>query len=109
MNQSEKDLLKMQHPNREALITVFGKVDEGTDIYIAELSLRLNSPMEAVTFYYKKDGPELAVRDITAADKAGTAVNDTKIADTRPSETDDSPESAEQEEENASSDSQVEQ
>jgi uncharacterized protein (DUF342 family) len=109
MNQSEKDLLKRQHPNRDALITVFGKVDEGTDIHIAELSLRLSSPMEAVTFYYKEVGPELAVRDITAADKAGTEANDSTLADPRPSETEDSPEPAEPEEEKASSDSQVDQ
>lgn len=105
MNQSEKDLLKKQHPNREALITVFGKANEGTEFHIGELSLRLSSPMEAVTFYYKKDGPEIAVRDITAADKAGTSANDSSVVDTRPSE---APDPAEQDNE-AAPDSQLDQ
>jgi uncharacterized protein (DUF342 family) len=108
MNQSEKDLLKRQYPNREARITVFGKVNEGTELHIAELSLRLSSPMEAVTFFYKEDGPVLAFRDITAADKAGSAANDSMVDAPRPSETHVSPEPAEQEEE-TSSDSQADQ
>ena len=53
MTHSEKDLTGKLYPNRDAKITVFGQVDEGTEIHIAELSLRISSPVSGTTFYYK--------------------------------------------------------
>jgi uncharacterized protein (DUF342 family) len=97
MNQSEKELHPRLHSNREALVTVFGKVSEGTDIHIAELSLRVSSPMESLTFYYESDGPRIATRDIRAGDNEGgekadivkpdTAKADTGKSDNEPIET----------------------
>lgn len=69
MEKSLKDLLDKRYPNRDAVITVFGKVDEGTEIHICELSMRVNSSREAVCFYYDTEGPRIAARSITAADR----------------------------------------
>jgi hypothetical protein len=69
MEKSLKDLLDKRYPNRDAVITVFGKVDEGTEIHICELSMRVHSSREAVCFYYDTEGPRIAARSITAADR----------------------------------------
>jgi len=69
MNRSLKELLTQRYPNQEAVISVSGTVAEGTDIHICELSMRLNSPHEAVTFYYDSEGPRISTRSLTAAEK----------------------------------------
>ena len=69
MEKSSKELLGKRYPNREAVITVIGKAMEGTQIHICELSLRLDSPVEAVSFYYDAEGPRIATRSLTASDK----------------------------------------
>jgi len=69
MNQSSKELLAQRYPNQEAVISVSGKIAEGTDIRICELSMRLNSPHEAVTFFYDPEGPRISTRSLTAAEK----------------------------------------
>ncbi|MCK5735713.1 MAG: DUF342 domain-containing protein, partial [Spirochaetaceae bacterium] len=69
MNQSSKELLEKRYPNQNAVITIFGKVNEGTEIHICELTTRVNSLQEAVTFFYDPDGPRISFRSITAADK----------------------------------------
>ena len=71
MKQTEKDLQTQIYPNQNARITVFGKVDEGTEIHICELSMRVGTALEAVTFFYDPDGPRIMTRDLTAKDKAG--------------------------------------
>lgn len=68
---SEKELAGRQYPNRDALITVFGKALEGTDVHIAELSHRIGTPVEAVTFFYDPEGPRIATREISEREKAG--------------------------------------
>jgi len=69
MNESLKDLLDQRFPNREASVTVLGRADEGTEINICELSMRLNAPQEAGTFFYDAEGPRISFRSLTAADK----------------------------------------
>lgn len=70
---SEKELVGRQHPNQEALITVFGKVMEGTEIHIAELSHRVSTPIEAVTFFYDPEGLRITTREIRESEKIGFA------------------------------------
>lgn len=84
LKQSEKELISRQHPNREALVTVFGKVMEGTDIHIAELSHRVGTQAEAVTFYYDPEGPRIATRDITEREKAGFSEPEAQAPEQKP-------------------------
>jgi len=69
MTKSSKELLDKRYPNQGAVVTVIGKIAEGTEIHICELSMHLSSPMEAVTFFYDEEGPRISTRSLTTADK----------------------------------------
>lgn len=98
MKQSEKDLRTQLYPNQNARITVFGKVDEGTEIHICELSMRVGTALEAVTFYYETDGSRISTRDLTTRDKAGDDASDDETPSRVPPENDAPAEPVEQEE-----------
>ena len=70
MKRSEKELADQRHPCRKARLIVFGQADVGTEIIIGGLSLRLSKAAEKTVFYYDPDGPRIAVRALTEADKA---------------------------------------
>ncbi len=74
MTKSSKELLDKRYPNQDAVVTVIGKITEGTEIHICELSMHLSSPMEAVTFFYDEDGPRISTRSLTASDKKNAEV-----------------------------------
>ncbi|MCK5248853.1 MAG: hypothetical protein KAJ98_02755, partial [Spirochaetaceae bacterium] len=98
MKQSEKDLRTQLYPNQNARITVFGKVDEGTEIHICELSMRVGTALEAVTFYYETDGSRISTRVLTTRDKAGDDASDDETPSRVPPENDAPAEPVEQEE-----------
>ncbi len=81
MNQSEKDLQTQLHPNPDAKIRVLGKVDEGTEIHICELSLRVSAPLESVEFYYDPEGPRIMTHDLTSSDRAGNDLPEAPTGD----------------------------
>ncbi len=62
MEQSVKTFAGELHARKDATVTVYGNICEGTEIYIAELLYRVNSPTKGVTFYYDEDGPRIAFR-----------------------------------------------
>lgn len=70
MRLSEKEFNDKRHPCRKAKLIVFGQADVGTEIIIGGLSYRLSKSEEKVVFYYDPDGPRIATRAVTEADKA---------------------------------------
>lgn len=66
---SEAELSRAQHPNPHARIVVFGRIDEGTDIHICNLSMKISSPMENTVFYYDAELQRVATRGIVESDK----------------------------------------
>ena len=70
MKRSEKELAEHRHPSLSASLIVFGKADIGTEVMIGGLSLRLGEVVEGAVFYYDPEGPRIATRAVTPADKA---------------------------------------
>ncbi len=81
MNKSSKELLDQRYPNKEAVVTVIGKIAEGTEIHICELSMHLSSSMEAVTFFYDEEGPRISSRSLTSSEKTTSGDSQTEAED----------------------------
>ncbi len=69
LEQNRTEFVGMQFKNRHAKVIVFGEVGEGTEIHIAELTLRVGTAVEGVVFYYDTEGPRIATRNIVDSDK----------------------------------------